>query len=240
MKSAIALISVGFLILILSLGSWGLTRPSAEAGNAASFEQAVSQAAAGRTGPAPEAVVPAAPASEMDSEPVPQMVHFTVSQASNAADRVPVALRIPALDQEAEIIPVGVEDNGDMEVPDNVRQVAWYRYGAAPGEPGSAVLAAHVDLRGQGPGVFFELRTLDPGNLVYVEFDDGTSETYLTRARAVYEKAELPTDAIFRRVGPPVLTLITCGGDFNRSQRAYDSNVVVYAVPLDTVPLPAS
>jgi len=32
--------------------------------------------------------------------------------------------------------------------------------------------------------------------------------------------------------GSPVLTLITCGGSFSESTRHYDSNVVVYAVPV--------
>ena len=49
---------------------------------------------------------------------------------------------------------------------------------------------------------------------------------------AAYHKRELDRERIFMRNGPPVLTLITCGGDFNPSIRRYDSNVVVYAVPI--------
>ncbi len=79
--------------------------------------------------------------------------------------------------------------------------------------------------------MFFDLRTLEPGDVILVDFDDGTTETYRAEARTVYEKTELPIDAIFSREGPPVLTLITCGGGFNRNIGSYDSNVVVYAVP---------
>jgi hypothetical protein len=39
-------------------------------------------------------------------------------------------------------------------------------------------------------------------------------------------------DRIFAKDGDPVLTLITCGGDFNRSLRSYEDNVVTYAVPI--------
>jgi LPXTG-site transpeptidase (sortase) family protein len=118
-----------------------------------------------------------------------------------------------------------------MDVPDNATDVAWYKHGPRPGDSGSAVLAAHVDLVNQGPGVFFDLRTLEEGDRVTVINSDGTENAFRVLARVVYDKGELPLDVIFSRQGPPVLTLITCGGDFNSRVRSYDSNVVVYAVP---------
>jgi LPXTG-site transpeptidase (sortase) family protein len=246
MKSAVALITGGMLLLTLSLGTWAFSRPSSAAGNALAFEQAL----AGTTPISPPSTIePLPPAtttpdtlaseanpSEPTSSPLPR---FTIGEQTREPDRVPIAIRIPALDQAAPIIPTGIEANGDMEVPDNVDDVAWYKYGSAPGEPGSAVLAAHVDLAGQGPGVFFDLRTLEPGNVIYIDFDDGSTRAYRTEARAIYDKEELPTEAIFSREGPAVLTLITCGGDFNRSIRSYDSNVVVYAVPFTNSPPPS-
>lgn len=118
-----------------------------------------------------------------------------------------------------------------MDVPWNVSEVAWYRYGPVPGESGSAVLAAHVDLSNQGPGVFYNLRRLQPGDLIVVTGDDGIRRSFRVVARATYHKSELPLETIFSGTGPSVLTLVTCGGGFNRAQQTYDSNVVVYAVP---------
>ena len=126
-----------------------------------------------------------------------------------------------------------------MAVPENVTDVAWYKFGPTPGEPGSAVLAAHVDLSGQGPGVFFDLRTLDVGDAVFVDYEDGSEQAFRVIARTVYDKSELPTDVIFAKGGPAVLTLITCGGDFSRSDGSYDSNVVVYAAPIGPDEIPA-
>lgn len=147
----------------------------------------------------------------------------------------PVGLRIDALDVDAPITANGVNRRtGEMDVPDNVTDVGWYRFGASPGESGSSVLAAHVDLAGQGPGVFFNLRRIDPGALITVEMDDGTERYFRVRARATYDKDELPLDVIFAKEGPSILTLITCGGGFNRNIGSYDSNVVVYAVPVES------
>jgi sortase (surface protein transpeptidase) len=146
--------------------------------------------------------------------------------------RMPTGLRIEAIGVAAEIRPYGVDRaTGQMDVPDNVVDVGWYQYGSSPGEPGSAVLAAHVDLAGQGPGVFFDLHRLEPGDLIGVQFDDGSAITFSVQAVATYLKPELPSEVIFSRTGPPVLTLVTCGGAFDSSISRYDSNVVVYASP---------
>ncbi len=144
----------------------------------------------------------------------------------------PVGLRIDALEVDAPIDAYGVDRaTGQMAVPDNVTDVGWYEYGPRPGEPGSSVLAAHVDLAGSGPGVFFDLRTLDEGDQITVLHEDGSESPFRVVARSTYEKEELPLDVIFSREGPSVLTLITCGGGFNSNISRYDSNVVVYAVP---------
>ena len=143
------------------------------------------------------------------------------------------ALELASLGIDAPIIPTGVNQRtGQMAVPNNVRDVAWYEFGSRPGESGSAVLAAHVDLASQGPGVFFGLRKVEVGDIVEVTFSDDSVSRFRVEARTVYQKAELPLDTIFARKGAPVLTLITCGGGFSESSGSYDSNVVVFAVPV--------
>ena len=130
----------------------------------------------------------------------------------------------------APVLGVGVEQNGDMEIPD-ADGVGWYRFNPAPGQPGSAVLAAHISFDGS-PGVFRYLGEVAVGHLVLVSFDDGSEAEFEIIERTQYDKLELPFDRIFSKEGGPVLTLITCGGDFNRSLRSYEDNVVAYAVPV--------
>lgn len=146
----------------------------------------------------------------------------------------PERLSIAALNIDAPVGEYGVAANGQMDVPDNITEVGWYQFGPSPGEPGSAVLAAHVDLAGSGRGVFYHLDELEADDEVVVSFDDGTSRAFRVVGRSTYLKEELPLDAIFSRNGDPFVTLVTCGGGFSRSAGRYDSNVVVYAVPVDT------
>ena len=158
-----------------------------------------------------------------------------LDELAGGSGLLPVGLQIDAIGVDAPIEAFGINSRtGEMDVPRNVREVAWYEYGPSPGEHGSAVLAAHVDLSSQGPGVFFRLRDLNPGDLVTVTYDDGSEARFVVEARITYEKDELPVDTIFSRGGAPVLTLITCGGGFNSTAQSYDSNVVVYAVPVAT------
>jgi len=148
-----------------------------------------------------------------------------------ARSLIPTRLIIDALEIDAPIEPYGVDTNGQMDVPDNVTEVGWYERGPSPGEQGSAVLAAHVDLRGPGRGLFYDLEDLEVGDIVAIGYDDGSTSDFEVVARSTYLKTELPLDVIFGRSGEPVVTLVTCGGGFSESERSYDSNVVVSAVP---------
>lgn len=163
----------------------------------------------------------------------------TVPWASAVADEVaaqaiPMTIAIPAIQVEAPIIGVGIaSDSGQMEVVDDPSTVGWYQWGPSPGDAGSSVLAAHVDLAGYGPGVFFDLDQLTEGDEVSIGFDDGTTDTFVVVDGRRVDKTELAIDEIFRRDGPPVVRLVTCGGAFNRTERRYADNVVVTLSPVE-------
>jgi len=144
----------------------------------------------------------------------------------------PVGLRIPSLGiEEALVVDVGVESNGDFEVPP-ADEVGWYRFGPTPGETGSAVLAAHI-ASGGIDGVFRHLADLEVGAEFSVLYEDGSERDFRVTAMDQYDKDELPTDEFFRKSGESQLVLITCGGDFNRQIRSYDDNIVAVAVPIE-------
>ncbi|HXV35371.1 MAG TPA: class F sortase [Gaiellaceae bacterium] len=151
-----------------------------------------------------------------------------------AAKRRPTSLRIAALGLVAPVRPVGVVD-GLVEVPGDAGLVGWYRHGASPGEPGSAVLVGHVDLDGRR-GVFFRLRDLQPGAVVTVGFARGDARSFRVVARRSYPKGRLPAQVVFAESGPPYLTLVTCGGDFDAARGEYEENVVVLATLVGQAP----
>lgn len=218
--------------LVLAVAAFALY-PAITSGDPEAVEESLV-----RSGVAPAATTVPTAAATSDAEPTREPIwQGAISDGTfgNANDQPkPVGLRIERLGVSAPVEPYGVNPrSGQMDVPRNVSDVAWYKHGPTPGSPGSAVLAAHVDLSSQGPGVFFNLKKVEAGDLVYVSFENGEEIEFIVEARTTYSKEDLPTDAIFSNDGPAVLTLITCGGGFSESAQSYDSNVVVYAVPSD-------
>ncbi len=142
----------------------------------------------------------------------------------------PVSIRVGDLDLEASVIPVGVDEEKQLDVP-SADLVGWYQYSPTPGNAGATVLAAHVDYGGE-QGAFFNLHQLEIGELFEVELEDGTVKSYEVTANSTYNKVDLPDDELFRKDGKPVLQLVTCGGTFDPEERSYEANVVVSAVPV--------
>jgi sortase (surface protein transpeptidase) len=140
----------------------------------------------------------------------------------------PVRLRIPSLGVDAAVVPVGIEADGDMELPP-AAAVGWYRLGPRPGDPGSAVLAGHVDLNDER-GAFFDLRSLEVGAEVVV-VGDGTSRRYVVTGREQLPKEQVDLSRYFTHQGPNRITLITCGGVFDRGAGHYQDNIIVTAEP---------
>ncbi len=143
----------------------------------------------------------------------------------------PVGLAIPSIGVVAPVVPTGLTDTREMEVPD-VDESGWYRYGVAPGAPaGSAVIAAHVDFNGKA-GIFRDLRDVQLGDEIIATDAEGTARTFVVSERYQVDKNDVSTQELFRRSGPPMLTLVTCGGAFEPGDRTYTDNIVVRAAPV--------
>jgi LPXTG-site transpeptidase (sortase) family protein len=142
----------------------------------------------------------------------------------------PKRINIPILSIDAPVVAVGLEPDGTMEIP-GANEVGWYHYGSSPGDAmGSAVIAGHVDFR-QQPGVFLNLRELNVGAQINITDDSGEVITYRVTERFQTNKVDLPGTELFRTDGDHLLTLITCGGEFNKRQRSYSDNIIIRAEP---------
>lgn len=143
----------------------------------------------------------------------------------------PESISLPGLGVVgARIVPVGLEPNGELEVP-GADEVGWYRFGVGvDGSRGSTVLAAHIAFNGRD-GVFRNLADAEVGQQLSVSVKDALV-TYEITAIDQYGKLDLPIDELFAEDGVERLVLITCGGSFNPDLSSYDDNVVVVATPL--------
>ncbi len=196
-----------------------LTPGSSEPRSARPSRPDPSTAAGSARSPAPTSeptgkAVPRGSASIIPPEPRPRPERFKINT---------LGLSLP-------IRPVGVDGDGSMELPDDPRELGWYRHGPEPGAAqGSAVLAGHVDSREYGIGPLADLDRLRAGDALTVITAAGSTGFTIDRIR--YEpQTRLPVRELFDRTGRHRLVIITCGGPYTPGQ-GYRDNLIVIAMP---------
>jgi len=161
--------------------------------------------------------------------PVPRGKWAAEAQALSAAVPRPTALDIPAIGVKSSLVRLGLTQAGTLQVPSSTAVAGWYTASPRPGAIGAAVIAGHIDSY-LGPGIFFRLRDLKPGNLIYVRRHHGSLAVFRVTAVRTFLKKRFPTADVYGPVPDAQLRLITCGGTFDPSTGHYLSNVIVFAV----------
>ena len=146
----------------------------------------------------------------------------------------PVELRVPSVDIRMKVEPTGVTPDGQMALPERPTVAGWYKFGPEPLEPGSTVLAGHVDSRRFGVGPLARLSELTPGDLMSVRLQGGREVRYRVAAVQRFDKQSRALEAVFDRDGPSILRVVTCGGAYDPDSGGYKDNVVLTARPFAT------
>jgi Sortase domain len=144
---------------------------------------------------------------------------------------LPVAVDIPAIGVHSELLHLGINADGSIQVPSLITsadEAAWYKYSATPGQIGAAVIEGHVDSY-HGPAVFFRLGALRPGDTIDVTLADGVTAIFRVTGVREYAKARFPAKIIYGADHYAALRLITCGGAFDYATGHYLSSTVVFA-----------
>jgi hypothetical protein len=143
----------------------------------------------------------------------------------------PVSLTIPLIRVKTNLITLGLAKGGAMQVPSSTTVAGWYTGSPRPGSIGSSIIVGHIDSE-TGPGVFYRLSELQPGDDVYVKRADGTTAEFRVTHVQSYLKNHFPTGTVYGPTPDAELRLITCGGAFDSATHHYLSNIVVYATQI--------
>ena len=167
--------------------------------------------------------------------PAPLPVVATTPAAS-AAPPIPdpMTLSLATLDITAPIVTTHIEPTGVVNVPSDISTVGWVQPGPTPGGPsGSSVIVGHRDGALGKNGAFYNLAQLKPGDPVVVTNVVGQQLHYTVVSREVLSKEEFArrTSLYFSSGGSPRLTMITCGGFYDKKAGGYQANVIVTAEP---------
>ena len=136
-------------------------------------------------------------------------------------------LDIPRLGVDAQIEPLGLDQDGAMASPSALDMVGWFNRGPAPGQPGDAVIDGHFGLPAE-PAVFRDLRLLRPGDAIQVVWPDGRVADFRVALSETVAASTQPS-GLFARSGPARLSLITCAGKWEQSVRSYSDRLIVTA-----------
>ncbi len=172
---------------------------------------------------------PATPVGRPPLVPVPRGKRAAAAQAQPVAVPAPAELEIPAIGVKTRLVRLGLTRAGTLQVPSSTTVAGWYTGSPRPGATGAAVIAGHIDSY-LGPGIFFRLRELKRGNLIYVRRHHGSLAVFRVTAVRTFLKKRFPTADVYGPVPDAQLRLITCGGTFDPSTGHYLSNVIVFAV----------
>ena len=139
-----------------------------------------------------------------------------------------MAVSIPRIGVRSTLVELGLDADGEMEVPQDPALAGWFSRGAAPGALGPAVIAGHVTWDG-APAVFHRLGTLRHGDHVTVTRKDGKTAVFTVSRVARFSKAQFPSQEVYGAIDHAGLRLITCGGTYDAARHRYLDNVVVFA-----------
>ncbi len=224
--ATVAFLLVGVVALVLGIrGSDGPPQPTVVA--------AAPSSASSSTAADPSASPTASPAASREAAPEKKPKKQQEKKAEPRLGRLlpasdPVALEIPAIGVKSDsFVDLQVGKDGTLEVPGSADEVGFYTGGPTPGQFGPAVLGAHVDSK-KGPGIFYNLGAVKPGNKIIVTREDKSRLTFVVDKVEVHPKDEFPTEAVYRSsFDKAEIRLVTCGGPYDRDD-GYLDNVVVF------------
>jgi sortase (surface protein transpeptidase) len=227
---------VAALAVVLGVGgttliSVGLAPPPAETAPPIAYAVPATSAARAKPAvPAKSAVPPKQAAPPKRAVPTKAAAH--IAPAVPAIHRsVPVRLAIPEIGLRTDLISVGLRPDGHLQTPPlrGDAPAGWYEGSPTPGETGSSVIVGHVDSAHDGPAVFYPLRLVHVGDRITVTRADGGTVAFAVTRIALYPKDDFPSQEVYGPGDEPALTLVTCGGSFDRTHGTYRSNLIVFS-----------
>jgi len=152
-----------------------------------------------------------------------------LSTLSDIAISDPKTLEIPSLNINANIQYVGLSNDGSVGIPSNEKEVAWYKFGARPGDAGNAVIVGHRDSSTNPNGVFRRLNDLKIGDIVQIIDINGNLLKFIVTKKDSYQNDNAPIKEIFGASDKKMLNLITCSGVWDEKGNNYEKRIVIYS-----------
>lgn len=147
---------------------------------------------------------------------------------------LPYQILIPGIDVDARVEVLEIVD-GYLQDPSNGEDAAWYKETALVGSEGNAVIAGHLNWYGMPEAVFFAIDQLQLDDEIFVRDGSCLEHRYLVEWVELIEVAMADMAEITGDSDDPILTLITCGGEWDPAISQYKQRTVVRARLADSI-----
>ncbi|MCL2444523.1 class F sortase [Candidatus Saccharibacteria bacterium] len=138
----------------------------------------------------------------------------------------PSAITIPGIGTVNGMLSLGINARGEVDVPSNIWQTAWFNGSSMPGTRGAAFVVGHT------PGIFTGLRNLSMGQVISITMNNGAVINY--RIQHI-ETVALGEVNMWRNLttwngAAEGLNLMTCAGHFVPALGTYSHRLSVFTV----------
>jgi len=140
----------------------------------------------------------------------------------------PVHLKIPKINIDVDLEPVGLTSQGAVGVPKDPHDVAWFNLSPHPGEDGNAIIVGHYGWKDGKAVAFNNLHKLRKGDRLYVEDDKGVTTSFVVRKILRYGSETDASDVFVSNDGGSHLNLITCEGIWDKISKSYSRRLIVF------------
>ena len=137
------------------------------------------------------------------------------SEESDQALAETYRMIIERIGVDAPVATYGLDEDRIPSVPtgaDAAEVIAWYDFSARPGTDGNAVFAGHVTWNGEA--VFYNLQTLQSGDIIRLRDDRGTEVVYRVTSNYSVDPNDPEAVKTIHPTEEDVLTIVTCGGTY--------------------------
>jgi sortase (surface protein transpeptidase) len=152
-------------------------------------------------------------------------------QTYQAAVDAPRLLLIPKLEIEARVKRVGTSLTGEPISPSNIFDVGWYDDSSKPGQPGAMLINGHIAGSNKN-GVFHDLSTLQPNDIIQIEHGDRTVLTYVVNKVQAYSGDQIDMGTALKSIVTDKhgLNLMTSSANYDGGTGQSGQRVIVFAV----------
>lgn len=139
----------------------------------------------------------------------------------------PKRITIEKLGIDGLIQNVGVDQNTQIAVPNNVHIAGWFVDSMLPGDKGLSIIDGHINGPTVDEGIFRRLPELVEGDTVTITFGDNSTKTFMVKTNSSVKTAD--SASILFSKDPSIdsqLNLITCSGNFDPETNQYDERQI--------------